>query len=318
MKMIADMLYDIYKTKNIPSLKNYILSIPTDNISIIRRYITNNDFLLLYNEIILERDNKKNNCNTCIRWTNNMSLSDDELSDLLLSDFDFMDFIKKWGSDDTKYYDSNDEDMLYLDLLKCIRVIIKNGTRYVMIKQEITDEKVTNKNSIDNKYEFFLTQFNKFTINYKTFVYYKCKKEEYHNNMKIVSGTVEKKSTWLFHMLEYESTFWNKSYSMVPYSPLEKNPLQNTSVINIFRGLRAKLIAEENIDISGITPIFEHIYNIWCMKNAEIYIYTLSWLAYSFQYMREWQPAYLLWGPEGNGKSIIIRLLVDYIYGNYV
>lgn len=37
-------------------------------------------------------------------------------------------------------------------------------------------------------------------------------------------------------------------------------------------------------------------------------------LVHSFQYMLKWQSSYLLYGPECNGKCIMIKLITDYIY----
>ena len=93
---------------------------------------------------------------------------------------------------------------------------------------------------------------------------------------------------------------------------------------NVFQGLYLKVqdcvetTEAQGIDyVQKVSPILNHIREVWCADNPRVYTYVIKWLAHAI--CRPWVKmgvALVLVGNEGCGKSLLINAL-GRIFGQY-
>lgn len=106
-----------------------------------------------------------------------------------------------------------------------------------------------------------------------------------------------------------------------PYSqfhPLNDNDISNRE-FNSYNGIKANLLKEDEIDMSKIEMILNHIYVVWCNSNDDYYKYILSWFKIIFNNpQRKTKVAIVLKSQEKQiGKGIIINdFIIKYVFGD--
>jgi len=102
----------------------------------------------------------------------------------------------------------------------------------------------------------------------------------------------------------------------LPYSPLESDPLKDsTTILNSFRGFRSKIIEFDENDYD-IQKFIKHIKIYICNGNVEYYNYIIKWLAFTLRYPdKRQQTACIFIGIQGSGKSSIYNFVSSMIDG---
>jgi Bifunctional DNA primase/polymerase, N-terminal/Primase C terminal 2 (PriCT-2)/Family of unknown function (DUF5906) len=90
------------------------------------------------------------------------------------------------------------------------------------------------------------------------------------------------------------------------------------SILNIFPGFNAKLIAWTQDRYAIIEPILKHIFIVWANNNLEYYKWLLQWLRYPIVHLTKTQKVLILKGKQGCGKTFIFEFLRDYVYSRTV
>lgn len=98
-------------------------------------------------------------------------------------------------------------------------------------------------------------------------------------------------------------------YKDIQYQPLLSDP----DILNLFSGYQA--IETPNINMKVIDTICNHIRDILCDGNIEIYNYLLDWLSYVIQSPYKPETAIVMIGKQGIGKTVFWECFVKYIIG---
>jgi hypothetical protein len=98
------------------------------------------------------------------------------------------------------------------------------------------------------------------------------------------------------------------SYDGMTYYP----GVYQDEYLNLFRGYSAELIDTPNDDIQ---VILDHLRDIQCNENIELYNYLIQWLAYVVQKPTKVGTAILMIGKQGVGKTIFWQFFCQKILG---
>jgi hypothetical protein len=117
---------------------------------------------------------------------------------------------------------------------------------------------------------------------------------------------------------------WNKSLEKrkakaIDYIPYSINkPIIDENTLNIFSGFKSKIREDRaDLDYSKISPILNHIKEVWCDNKDNIYEYVINWLAQLFQYPEKKLGICLVLKSDrqGAGKSMIVDFIQDFVLG---
>ena len=115
-------------------------------------------------------------------------------------------------------------------------------------------------------------------------------------------------------------TFVLENIHKIQYNTAELNPtplgmpIDNSTekIFNLWTGF--KVSKKETYDEEIIQPIVNHIRDILCNNNLEVFSYVINWIAHIFQHPNELPGTALVFkSKQGAGKSIISKMLMDMI-----
>lgn len=90
---------------------------------------------------------------------------------------------------------------------------------------------------------------------------------------------------------------------------------ENPKTFNLFQGYEFDQV--EEVELELIRPFIDHVYNIICSRNNDLYKYLMYWIGYLFQDPKaKTQVAIVLTGAEGTGKTTFTEVLC-HLLGNY-
>jgi len=98
-------------------------------------------------------------------------------------------------------------------------------------------------------------------------------------------------------------------YNDIHYKPFISDP----DVLNLFSGYQA--VETVNVDMSIIDIICNHIKDVLCNGNIEIYNYLLDWLSYIIQSPYKPEIAIVMIGKQGIGKTVFWEWFTNHIIG---
>jgi hypothetical protein len=137
-----------------------------------------------------------------------------------------------------------------------------------------------------------------------------CKESEFLSickNTRVPSLCTEKRDVYLYE-------FIMKHISHLVYEDMEYTPgLVPSHTLNLFRGYRGREVDE--ID-HNIEVILDHLREIQCNGDTDIYNYLIKWLAYIIQKPAKPNTAILMIGNHGVGKTIFWEFFIRSIIGN--
>ncbi|PRP76117.1 hypothetical protein PROFUN_15345 [Planoprotostelium fungivorum] len=113
-------------------------------------------------------------------------------------------------------------------------------------------------------------------------------------------------------------------FENIEYNPIAKLNTSHSNLFNIYN----PALSTTRLDLDKYphaaayyrcSIFFEHVRQIWCNGNEELYRYTIRLLAYFYQHP-ELRPdvAIILYGKEGSGKSIIVDIFGQLFGQNYI
>jgi len=114
-----------------------------------------------------------------------------------------------------------------------------------------------------------------------------------------------------------------KSYSSIIFNP---NPYSTSSSndLNLYQGLKItaddceQVVDTQLLDyVEIVQPILNHIYEVWCNSQANVYHYVIRWIAHAT--LKPWiklGTALVLVGGEGCGKSMVVDAIGE-IFGSH-
>jgi hypothetical protein len=189
------------------------------------------------------------------------------------------------------------------DSLDSLKSAFKEKIRKCMLLVHEMSDTFIKKISKDNTFHYDKT------VPDATFTYKVAKKN------KVSTKTITFKKL-LKDGLQMEIPAYNK-LDFRPYGPFETVEEDERS-FNTFTGLKAQLIPEEEIDMSKIDIILNHIKAVWCDDNEEQYKWVLSWFKVIFTNPRlKTKVAIVLKSTEQQiGKGMIINhFLIPLVFG---
>lgn len=87
-------------------------------------------------------------------------------------------------------------------------------------------------------------------------------------------------------------------------------------ICNLWTGMKAKKLKEEDYDINRTKIVLDHIKKIWAKDNEKVYEFIIQWISQLLQ--KPWKKTEImlvLEGKSGCGKGIIIDLLMEELIG---
>jgi hypothetical protein len=107
-----------------------------------------------------------------------------------------------------------------------------------------------------------------------------------------------------------------KCYNKLEFDPSETNGDERN--FNSWTGFQAKLLPKEEVNVTLIAPILNHIKKVWCDDSEELYRYVLSWFHVIFMNPSfKSRVALVLHSHEKQiGKGVLItEFLIPYVFG---
>ena len=124
----------------------------------------------------------------------------------------------------------------------------------------------------------------------------------------------------LIETLRYDDA--KKGIDFIPYNETlehEKQVSVDEDIFNLFRGFKGCYFNNENyeIDLDFISPVLNHIKEVWCRNVKEQYEYVINWLAHLVQKpkTKTGVALFLKSVKEGAGKDIIWHFMENYVLG---
>jgi hypothetical protein len=190
-----------------------------------------------------------------------------------------------------------------------IRIVYDNGIAYVPLKtNRITKLAIMDYNAFIRYHDPAKHSFYRLGITEKHTETITDKKGKI--TTKIIENPI---FFWCFEELTSKNYYTYYNYNWVPYSCLETDPTIGTITFNLYLGLKAKVIPQCNETL--ITPVLNHIREVYADNNDTYYTYIVSWFAHLIQYPRRFLPALLIMGPKRCGKSTLILWFMKYVMG---
>jgi hypothetical protein len=194
-------------------------------------------------------------------------------------------------------------ELLYMEIYKLCEnyvYIINSGlSRRIALKMKY-DKDTT-------MYKYELGQWIKFKKDYEDVVLYGIKLNSKGNtNIKLKLVDVICK----LPQLNYKGIF-NK-----PYHPFENKNDEIDEYVNTFSPMTAEYINDELYDENKISPILNHIKEVWCNNDDFLYKYVLSYFSQIIK--TPWNKTNIclvIYGIQGVGKSCILEAIIKYIMG---
>lgn len=191
------------------------------------------------------------------------------------------------------------------DSFECLTTYFKENNHKVMFKVYNMEDFIIRKISCENMY-----QFDK-----------KIPSEVFRYKDVSPSGKVYIKSVSLKKLLDHFGLITNiERYNKLDFRPIgvfENDYIENDDNFNTWTGFQAKLVDE--VDMSKINIILNHIRKVWCNDDDIYYNYICSWFKLIFTNPSfKSKVAIVLKSSEKQiGKGIIINdFLIPYIFGN--
>jgi len=224
--------------------------------------------------------------------------------ELWKEDYTFSDFQYEYLDDKPLNPSPELKYMMKRDLLKCVRLINK-GKRSVLMKVRTH---FTSKKKFGKKHE-----------TYYIITYYDMVEKDFliHNGKKFIefqplnNGKLQKIEYKILEMVK-DKVFQCEQVKWVPYSEREINPYDKSKVLNTFSGFKAKLL---KYDPKIIKPILDHIKIIFSKGDEKVYDWFINWFACSVQEPAMKQPAMIITGAPGSGKTTFIDWFGEHVYG---
>lgn len=102
-----------------------------------------------------------------------------------------------------------------------------------------------------------------------------------------------------------------------PYHSDEPNHINNH--FNVFPGFKAKKLDMTYEQCKEkLKPLLDHIMKVWAKGDRTYYEYHIGWLCYGIMHLTDPETLLGIIGVEGNGKSLVFRFLVDWVYGKNI
>lgn len=142
-------------------------------------------------------------------------------------------------------------------------------------------------------------------------------REEYKNKLAVAINNMKTEpAIYSFDPFKlWISNLRRKEYNCITFNP-NLNVVE-PSKFNLFRGLPFTKTYCASYKNEDITPLLNHILNIWCKGNQAYFDYTINWMAHVLQFpWRKTQVAVVLKSIEGAGKGVVIEHLGK-LLGNY-
>ena len=209
----------------------------------------------------------------------------------------------------------NKEDLLVFDKNSTIRAILKYLNKFfiklknlkgkvVFLEQSGGNAEIRDKRNFldlleDCNINFKYEEINPITGKMVLFDYPSAKNKDIHNAGRL----------WL-------ASPYKKSCQKLTFYPDQNKNFRDT--FNMFKGIDLTYEICKNIEYTeDITPMKEHILNIWCKGKKNVYEYTVKLLASYIQWLNvKSGVAIVINGDKGTGKSCIIEKFLK-IYGDY-
>ena len=114
-----------------------------------------------------------------------------------------------------------------------------------------------------------------------------------------------------------------KNYNKLVFKPAnpEEECIERDRNFNMWTGFKAKLLPKNEIDLTKIELILNHIKEVWADNNENIHHYLLSWFHKIFKYPRKKTKVALVLRSEKQqiGKGMIIEdFLIPYVFGKNI
>lgn len=217
------------------------------------------------------------------------------------SDYTIQDFIKEYNLRDDVDIEEQQSSMRK-DMLRCIRVINKGKTTFIVLKT-----------SNQERIEF--CKFKDFKTNYPKDRYYFSIVKTEVKTVKNKTVTIQSSEiVWLFDDSKID-IFSHFNFEWIPYSEDENDPCDETC-LNLFSGLEAISVSSEDYDQKKIQKILNHL--LWVLANNDrtVYEYILDWLSHLVKFPRSRRPVPIFVGPEGAGKTVFFEeFLIPLVLG---
>jgi hypothetical protein len=95
----------------------------------------------------------------------------------------------------------------------------------------------------------------------------------------------------------------------------------DSEILNLFQGFPYDVIEYKDINTNAsnlISPFLDHVFNVICDKNNDLFNYIISWISYLIQnpsYKTE--TALILIGEQGTGKNKFFTDVLSKLFGRY-
>jgi hypothetical protein len=107
-----------------------------------------------------------------------------------------------------------------------------------------------------------------------------------------------------------------KQRKFIPYSPKSSVVIDNT-IYNTFKGINAKLIKKEDIDMKKIDKILYHVKNLLCGEDEKQNEIVLDWLSEKFTKMKKIKKCLVFISQPGVGKNIFWNAIKEIFHTRY-
>jgi len=126
---------------------------------------------------------------------------------------------------------------------------------------------------------------------------------EYFRPFTVTTDQKDKKGTVIYKI--WEKSPHRRTFKKIDFLP--GLPLGQVETFNLFRGLKFTQEQVRGVDCNPAMFFMNHIRNVWCRGDPEIFKYTIKLLAYNFIYPdRRPGVAIVLQGGKGAGKSAAV------------
>jgi hypothetical protein len=242
---------------------------------------------------------KQKEIETCNSKPTIVTPTEEERCELWKEEYYLKDFERELQTLDSKVTYNDMYAFLQERLMKLVRIINFEGTKFIAFKP------FKGKRPIMKPYSTFKRDYG------SGFKGYLLECTHYKDD-----GNPYTKKHWAFEIAEMEPTLAYYDFEWMPYSPFELDPLFGKDAYNPFPGFAVNPVPLGEVDMAKITPVLNHIWFCWADQNEEVFWYILGWLHMFFKYPRMQLPMLTIHGEEGAGKTIIINnLLVNLILG---